>query len=334
MSLMSGAAEPAILSVVLPCYNEQESLGEAYAQLSNVLSGLHLPYELLFVDDGSKDNTLHLLGELHVKDPRVKVISLSRNFGHQVALSAGLEYANGQAVVFMDADLQDPPEVVAAMVQKWNEGWEVVYGTRVEREGESWFKQGMAKAFYRVINSISQIPIPVDTGDFRLMDRKVVDALLDLPERDRFLRGMVSWVGFSQTAVSFRRSPRAAGTTKYPFWKSLRLAMDGILSFSIVPLRIATMLGLTVSFASMIGVLAALLLRIFTQHWITGWTSLFLAILFLGGVQLVCLGIFGEYLGRIYGETKHRPLYVVREKLGFKSSLPASSRPSAVRQSE
>ena len=331
---MSGAPDPVILSVVLPCYNEQESIGDAHAQLTNVLGALHLPYELIFVDDGSKDNTAHLLGELHARDPRVKVICLSRNFGHQIALSAGLEHASGQAVVFMDADLQDPPELIGAMVQKWNEGWEVVYGTRSGREGEGWFKQATAKTFYRLINSISQIPIPLDTGDFRLMDRKVVDALLDLPERDRFLRGMVSWVGFLQTSVPFRRYPRAAGKTKYPVWKSMRLAMDGILSFSILPLRIATMLGLTVSFASMIGVLAALAVRLFTQRWITGWTSLFLAILFLGGVQLVCLGIFGEYLGRIYGETKHRPLYVVRERLGFKAALSISSRPSAMRQSE
>jgi len=331
---MNGAAEPTILSIVLPCYNEQESIAEAYKQLTTVLSGLHLPFEIIFVDDGSRDDTPRLLAELHAKDPRVKVICLSRNFGHQIALSAGLEHACGQAVVFMDADLQDPPEVVATMVQRWNEGWDVVYGTRIEREGEGWFKLSAAKLFYRVINSISQIPIPLDTGDFRLMDRKVVDALLTLPERDRFLRGMVSWVGFSQTAVTFRRAPRAGGATKYPFWKSLRLATDGILSFSIVPLRIATILGLTVSFASMMGVIIALVTRLFTRHWVTGWTSLFLAILFLGGVQLVCLGIFGEYLGRIYGETKHRPLYVVRERLGFQTTVPRASRPSAVGQSE
>ena len=331
---MNGAAEPTILSIVLPCYNEQESIAEAYKQLTTVLSGLHLPFEIIFVDDGSRDDTPRLLAELHAKDPRVKVICLSRNFGHQIALSAGLEHACGQAVVFMDSDLQDPPEVVATMVQRWNEGWDVVYGTRIEREGEGWFKLSAAKLFYRVINSISQIPIPLDTGDFRLMDRKVVDALLTLPERDRFLRGMVSWVGFSQTAVTFRRAPRAGGATKYPFWKSLRLATDGILSFSIVPLRIATILGLTVSFASMMGVIIALVTRLFTRHWVTGWTSLFLAILFLGGVQLVCLGIFGEYLGRIYGETKHRPLYVVRERLGFRTTVPRASRPSAVGQSE
>ena len=331
---MNGGAEPTILSVVLPCYNEQESIAEAYTQLTTVLSSLHLPFEMIFVDDGSRDDTPRLLAELHARDPRVKVICLSRNFGHQIALSAGLEHACGQAVVFMDSDLQDPPEVVATMVQRWNEGWDVVYGTRIEREGEGWFKLSAAKLFYRVINSISQIPIPLDTGDFRLMDRKVVDALLTLPERDRFLRGMVSWVGFSQTAVTFRRASRAAGATKYPFWKSLRLATDGILSFSIVPLRIATILGLTVSFASMMGVITALVMRLFTRHWVTGWTSLFLAILFLGGVQLVCLGIFGEYLGRIYGETKHRPLYVVRERLGFQAAAPRASRPSAVGQSD
>lgn len=322
--------EPCILSVVLPCYNEQESIAETYNQLTAKLGELHLPFELIFVDDGSHDATPQLLAELHAKDPRVKVLCLSRNFGHQVALSAGIEHASGQAVVLMDADLQDPPEVVATMVQKWNEGWEVVYGTRIEREGEGWFKLSAAKLFYRLINSISQIPIPLDTGDFRLMDRRVVDALLTMPERDRFLRGMVSWIGFSQTAVAFRRAPRVAGTTKYPFWKLARLAADGILSFSVIPLRMATMLGLTVSFASMIGVVTALILRLFTNYWITGWTSLFLAILFLGGVQLICLGIFGEYLGRIYGEAKHRPLYFVRERFGFRNSIPSAARPSVV----
>ena len=331
---MTEAGEPCILSVVLPCYNEEESIGETYTQLTEKLGALHLPFEMIFVDDGSRDSTPRLLADLHAKDARVKVVCLSRNFGHQVALSAGIEHAGGQAVVLMDADLQDPPEVVATMIQKWNEGWDVVYGTRSEREGESLFKLGAAKLFYRLINSISQIPIPLDTGDFRLMDRKVVDALLTLPERDRFLRGMVSWVGFSQTAVPFRRAPRVAGTTKYPFWKLARLAADGILSFSVIPLRLATMLGLTVSLFSMIGVITALVVRIFTQHWVTGWTSLFLAILFLGGVQLICLGIFGEYLGRIYGETKHRPLYVVRERFGFKTPAPASSRPSTVERAE
>jgi dolichol-phosphate mannosyltransferase len=224
------------------------------------------------------------------------------------------------------------------MIQKWNEGWDVVYGTRIEREGENWFKLSAAKLFYRLMNSISHIPIPLDTGDFRLMDRRVVDSLLAMPERDRFLRGMVSWVGFSQTAVEFRRAPRVAGTTKYPFWKLARLAADGILSFSVIPLRLATMLGLTVSVVSMIGVVTALVVRLFTSYWITGWTSLFLAILFLGGVQLICLGIFGEYLGRIYGETKHRPLFIVRERLGFKNSASpsyaSSPRPSIAKGSE
>jgi dolichol-phosphate mannosyltransferase len=323
-------AEPCILSVVLPCYNEQESIAETYNQLTAKLGDLHLPFELIFVDDGSRDSTPQLLGEMHAQDPRVKVVCLSRNFGHQVALSAGIEHASGQAVVLMDADLQDPPEVVATMIQKWNEGWEVVYGTRIEREGEGWFKLSAAKLFYRLINSISQIPIPLDTGDFRLMDRRVVDALLTMPERDRFLRGMVSWIGFSQTAVAFRRAPRVAGTTKYPFWKLARLAADGILSFSVIPLRMATLLGLTVSFVSMIGVVTAIILRLFTNYWITGWTSLFLAILFLGGVQLICLGIFGEYLGRIYGEAQHRPLYFVRERFGFRNTIPATPRPSAI----
>ena len=321
---MIGDSEP-ILSIVLPCYDEQESIEETYSELTRVLDSLHLPFEMIFVDDGSSDDTPRLLAEMHARDSRVKVICLSRNFGQQIALSAGLEHANGQAVVLMDADLQDPPEVVATMIQRWNEGWDVVYGMRAERDGESWFKRSAARMFYRLINSISQIPIPLDTGDFRLMDRKVVDALLTLPERDRFLRGMVSWVGFSQTAVSFRRAPRVAGTTKYPFWKMARLAADGMLSFSVAPLRIATMLGLTVSFVSMVGVVAAIAARLFTTHWVTGWTSLFLAVLFLGGVQLVCLGIFGEYLGRIYGETKHRPLYVVRERVGFRSSGPVPS---------
>ena len=267
--------------------------------------------------------TADILRQLHTADSRVKVLRLSRNFGHQFAITAGLEHASGDAIVLIDADLQDPPEVILQMLARWNEGcWDVVYGTRIDRQGESLWKLGTAKLFYRVINSLSDIPIPLDTGDFRLMDRKVVDALLSMPERDRFLRGMVSWLGFRQLALPYHRVARFAGTTKYPMRKMLRFAMDGILSFSVVPLRIATMIGLAASLMALIGSAVALGFRLWTHQWVAGWTSLLLAGLFMGGVQLVCLGVIGEYLGRTYWEMKRRPLYLVQEQLGFSPTTP------------
>ena len=307
----------ALLSVVVPCANEQEVLRDTNQRLLAVLEQLPLDCEIIYVDDGSTDSTPELLRELHIHDGRVRVVSLSRNFGQQIAITAGLQHASGDAVVVIDADLQDPPEVIVEFVRKWLEGYDVVYGVRTEREGEKAFKLWTAKAFYRFINRLSETSIPLDAGDFRLMDRQVADALLAMPERDRFLRGMVSWLGFSQIAVPYRRAPRLAGVTKFPLFKMLGFAMDGIVSFSIVPLRLATWLGLASSGLAVLGILYALLARFFLKGWVKGWTSIEIAVLFIGGVQLVCLGIVGEYIGRIYNESKHRPLYVVGERLGF-----------------
>jgi glycosyltransferase involved in cell wall biosynthesis len=331
----SHAAEAPVLSVVVPCANEEEVLHESHRRLTNVLTQIGVPYEILYVDDGSTDSTLGLLRELQSSDHRVRVISLSRNFGHQMAITAGLEHAVGEAVVEIDADLQDPPEVIAEFVDRWRAGFDVVFGLRTERQGETAFKLWTAKWFYRLLGQLSETRIAPDVGDFRLMDRRVVTALLAMPERDRFIRGMVSWLGFSQIAVPYRRVPRLAGETKYPFFRMVRLAADGIFSFSTTPLRIATWLGFAVSGLAVIGILITLYARLFEKNWVQGWASLAIAILFLGGVQLICMGIIGEYVGRIYGESKRRPLYLVRERLGFpESNLEHSRVPQVPVQSD
>ena len=307
-----------LLSVVVPCFNEEAVLRETHRRLTSVLESLQgLDYELVYVDDGSRDRTPLLLQQLQASDRRVRVVQFSRNFGHQIAVTAGVEHAAGDAVVLIDADLQDPPEVIEAMVARWREGYDVAYGVRTDRPGESAFKLATAKGFYRMINRLSETPIPLDTGDFRLMDRKVVDALQAMPERDRFVRGMVSWVGFRQVAVPYRRDPRLAGESKYPLLKMVRFALDGVTSFSVQPLRVATWLGFAVSALAVVGIVYALALRLFTNDYVTGWTAMMIAVLFLGGVQLLSLGVMGEYIGRIYGEAKRRPLYLVQERLGF-----------------
>jgi dolichol-phosphate mannosyltransferase len=325
------AVRAALLSIIVPCFNEEQVLRETNRHLLATAELSSMDFEILYVDDGSADGTADILRQLHAADARIKVLRLSRNFGHQFALTAGLERASGDAIVLIDADLQDPPEVILQMLVRWKEGcWDVVYGTRIDRQGESFWKLGTARLFYRLINSLSDIPIPLDTGDFRLMDRKVVDALLSMPERDRFLRGMVSWLGFRQLALPYHRVARFAGTTKYPMRKMLRFAMDGVLSFSVVPLRISTLIGLAASLMALLGSAVALGFRLWTHEWVVGWTSLLLAGLFMGGVQLVCLGVIGEYLGRTYWEMKRRPLYLVQEQLGFS---PIASRPPLDRSS-
>jgi len=319
-----------LLSVVVPCANEQEILLETHRRLTNALAEISIAYEIVYVDDGSVDSTPDLLREIQRSDQRVRVVRLTRNFGHQIAITAGLENAAGDAVVIIDSDLQDPPEVIAQLVAHWRSGYEVVYGLRTQREGESTFKIWTAKLFYRFLAGLSETEIPLDAGDFRLMDRKVVDALLAMPERDRFLRGMVSWVGFSQVAVPYRRAPRAAGGTKYSISRMIRFAADGIVSFSTTPLRIATWFGLFVSALALVGILLTVGARLFGHSWVPGWASILVAILFLGGVQLVCMGIIGEYIGRIYAESKHRPLFIVRERLGFQagnSEAPSEADP-------
>lgn len=309
-----------LVSVVIPCMNEEAVIRETCRRLISVLSTAEFAFELIFVDDGSKDRTSEILRELQMGDARIRVVRLSRNFGHQVAITAGLEHAAGDAAAVIDADLQDPPEVLIEFVTKWMQGYDVVYGVRTEREGETAFKLWTAKIFYRLIGKLSDTNIPLDTGDFRLMDRRVVDALLSMPERDRFVRGMVSWLGFSQIDVPYRRAARFAGETKYPLYKMLKFATDGIVSFSVVPLRIATWIGFLASALSILGILVVLLERYFkVPGLVRGWSSAVIAVLFIGGVQLVCLGIIGEYIGRIYGESKRRPLYIVRERMGFEA---------------
>ena len=311
-------APGALLSVVVPCFDEEAVIGETHRRLVATLEAVpDLDFELVYVDDGSLDATLNLLRELQRVDARVRVLALSRNFGHEIAITAGLKCAAGDAVVLIDADLQDPPEVIPEMLERWRRGADVAYGLRTDRDGETRFKRRTAGVFYRLLRRLADTSIPLDTGNFRLMDRAVVDAVLAMPERDRFVRGMVSWTGFRQEPVPYRRAARAAGETKYPFGKMLRLAIDGIVSFSLAPLRLATWLGFLASGLALAGIVYVLVLRLLTAVWVSGWASLLVAVLFLGGVQLLCLGILGAYLGRIYGEVKRRPLYLVKERLGF-----------------
>ena len=329
MRSYSASRRKPLISVVVPCYNEEAVLAATHRRLVDTLSRFGFEFETIYVDDGSSDRTPEILRVLQAASDSVRVLRLSRNFGHQIAVTAGLEHAGGDAVVLIDADLQDPPELLPDMVAEWLNGYDVVYGVRADRDGETPFKLWTAKLFYRLINLLSSTRIPLDTGDFRLMDRKVVDAILAMPERDRFLRGMISWVGFRQTGITYHRAPRAAGTSKYPFVKMVRFAADGVLSFSIIPLRLATWLGFATSLVALIGIVVALGFRLWTNRWVTGWASLFLGELFLGGVQLICVGIIGEYVGRIYGESKNRPLYFLQERLGFDRSRRLSKRAGA-----
>lgn len=316
-SLIGGGAS-VLLSVVVPCMNEAEGVAQTHQHIVRVLEQAPVNFEVVYVDDGSTDSTPEILRAVQRSDSRVRVIRLSRNFGHQVAITAGLEHSTGDAVVVIDGDLQDPPEVILEFIAKWSDGYDVVYGVRTERDGESSFKKWSAKAFYRFFSHMSDTRMPLDTGDFRLMDRRVVNAFLSMPERDRFVRGMVSWLGFSQVAVPYHRVSRLAGRTKFSLFKMLRFALDGIFSFSILPLRLATWTGFAASGIAVAGIVAILLERFFkVPGLVRGWSSAVIGELFIGGVQLVCLGIIGEYVGRIYGETKHRPLYVVRERMGF-----------------
>ncbi|HEX8161419.1 MAG TPA: glycosyltransferase [Pyrinomonadaceae bacterium] len=313
-----------LVSAVVPCYDEQEVLAETHAALCAALSAIEgADWEIVYVDDGSRDRTRDILRGVQGRDARVRVVSLSRNFGHQIAASAGIENAAGDCVVVIDADLQDPPEVIGEMVALWREGYQVVYGVRADREGETAFKKWTARVFYRLINRLSRVEMPLDAGDFRLMDRRVVEVLLSMPERDRYLRGMVSWIGFRQAAVLYRRAPRRAGSSKYPLAKMLRFAADGLLSFSVTPLRLAIWTGFAAIALAFVGILWAVLEWLFTNDLVRGWASIFTSVLFLGGVQLITLGIIGEYVGRIYAEVKRRPLYVVAERLGFENRRPA-----------
>jgi len=308
-----------MISIVVPVYNEEEVLPELYRRVSQVMDETGETWELILVDDGSLDRSAEVIQNLNQIDGRVKGISFSRNFGFQEAVTAGLKHATGDAVVLSDADLQDPPETIPEMIAKWREGNDVVYGIRAQRAGETWFKKITAMVFYRTIHRITSVDIPLDTGDFRLMDRRVVDSILRMPERNRFLRGMVPWVGYKQSGVVYERQARYAGESKF---KSVRqmlpFALDAITSFSYFPLQMATYLGFFIAAISLLAILIVVILRLFGQTQpLTGQATTLVAVLFLGGVQLISLGIIGEYLGRIYDEVKGRPLYLVDKKWGF-----------------
>lgn len=320
---------------MIPVYNERETLPELHARLAAVLDELDGESEVLFVDDCSVDGSRELLLELQKRDPRCKVIRLARNFGHQVAITAGLDFALGEAVVVMDADLQDPPEVVPELVARWREGYEVVYAVREHRQGEGWLKRTTAAWFYRLMRRLASVDMPVDVGDFRLVDRKALDAFRSMRERGRYVRGMFSWIGFRQTGISYRRPERFAGEPKYSFRRSLRLAVDGVVSFSNAPLRIALVWGFLFSFASFVVGIGAIVAKLAGAFVVPGWASIVVVVSFLGGIQLTLMGMMGLYIGRIYEEVKARPLYVVREAYGL-SEVPASSleadRPIAFRR--
>jgi polyisoprenyl-phosphate glycosyltransferase len=308
-------------SVVAPVYNEEGLIEEFCERAIAALEPLGEPFELVLVNDGCRDNSPAIMRAIHERDQRVKVVHFSKNFGHQLAITAGTDYAQGQAVVVIDSDLQDPPEVIPELIAKWREGYEVVYATRAERDGETWFKKQTAAIFYRVIVKITNVNIPVDTGDFRLMDRKVVDALRQMREHHRFMRGLSVWVGFKQTGVAYKRHARKAGETKYPLRKMLKFALDGITSFSYLPLQLATYMGFVVAALSLVFILIVIVMRLFgpggEDAAFFGQASTLASVLFIGAVQLISLGIIGEYVGRIYDEVKGRPLYIVAEALGF-----------------
>lgn len=304
-------------SFVIPVFNEQETLPELWARLTAVIDELDGPTEVLFVDDCSTDGTRELLLGLQHDDPRVRVIRFARNFGHQVAISAGLDFAVGEAVIVMDADLQDPPEVVPELVAKWREGFEVVYAVREHRYGESWLKRVTAGAYYRMLQKLSSVEIPVDVGDFRLVDRRALDTFRSMRERNRYVRGMFSWIGFKQTGVEYERAERFAGDPKYSYRKSLRLAMDGLVSFSNAPLRLALIWGFVFSVVSFVAGIAAIVAKLEGAFVVPGWASIVVAVTFLGGIQLMVLGMMGLYVARIYDEVKSRPLYVIREAHGL-----------------
>ena len=301
------------ISIIAPIYNEAGNIPELYSRIKEVLDSTGDPWEILMVDDGSTDGSTVLIREVHAQDPRVVPVIFARNFGHQIAVTAGLDYARGEAVVIIDADLQDPPELILEMIAKWREGYEVVYAVRTEREGETWFKEFTASLFYRLIYRITDVNIPLDTGDFRLLDRKVVNVMSQMRERHRFLRGMSVWVGFNQTGVEYKRAARHSGETKYPLKKMLKFATDAITSFSYFPLQLAMYIGFIAAGISIVAIPVVIVMRLAGSQAFFGQATTLIAVLFLGGVQLISLGILGEYVGRLYDEAKGRPLYIVRE---------------------
>ncbi len=310
------------LSIVIPFYNEALNIDHLFERLLSVLDQLQVQYEVICINDGSQDDTLKCLVEHYQRRPEIKVINLSRNFGKEVALTAGLDFSQGAAVVPIDADLQDPPELIGDLMAKWREGYDVVFATRRSRQGESWLKRWTADVFYRIIGRMSQVPIPRNTGDFRLLDRRVIDALKQMPERTRFMKGLFAWVGFKQAAVFYDRPQRYKGTTTWNYWRLWNFAVDGITSFSFLPLKVWSYLGLSLSIPSFCYALFLIVRTLIFGIDVPGYASLMVVVLFLGGIQLITLGIIGEYLGRVYEEVKRRPLYLVREAYGFKTTNP------------
>jgi dolichol-phosphate mannosyltransferase len=300
-------------TIIAPIFNELESIPELYSRVRDVMDQTGEPWELILVDDGSTDGSTEVIRKLADNDPRVRPVIFARNFGHQIAVTAGIDYSRGDAVVIIDADLQDPPEVILNLIEKWREGYEVVYAVREEREGESWFKKTTASLFYRLIFKITDVDIPLDTGDFRLIDKKVVAVMKQMREKHRFLRGMSAWVGFKQIGVKYKRKPRYAGETKYPLNKMIKLALNAITSFSYFPLQVATYIGFIAAGLSVLTIPIVVVLRLTTGTALLGQATTLIIVLFLGGVQLISLGIIGEYIGRIYDEAKGRPLYIVAE---------------------
>ncbi len=307
-------------SLIVPIYNEEETLSELYRRIRAVIDQMDGYVELILINDGSRDRSLQLIRDLHQLDQRICYLSFARNFGHQIAVTAGLNFARGQVIIILDADLQDPPELIPVLVEKWLQGYQVVYAQRTQRRKEGWFKRSTAYFFYRLLKQLADVDIPTDTGDFCLLDRQVVDILNTMPERNRYIRGLRSWVGFQQTAIRFERDSRFAGEVKYTFGKSLALAVNGLVSFSQVPLRLSTYVGLLAAVAAILMALLVLYWRLFVPHSpLTGFTIILISIFFLGAIQLVSIGILGEYVGRIYQEVKGRPLYTLAEVGGFSS---------------
>lgn len=316
-------------SVIVPMYNEEEVIEHTYTRLKQVMECTGENYEIIFVNDGSRDRTEEIVKSICRRDPNVRLIQFSRNFGHQVAISAGMDYATGQSVVIIDADLQDPPEIILEMIEKWREGYQVVYGKRLMRKGESAFKKVTAKLFYRVLGRLTQVDIPLDTGDFRLIDRQVCDVMKGLKEKNRFVRGLIGWAGFRQTSVEYVREERFAGVTKYPLRKMISFAADGITSFSYKPLKMASYIGVALSLSSFVYLFVVLIQKWMELGTVPGWASIVAINLFFNGIVLMLLGVMGEYIGRIYDESKDRPLYIVREALGYQSSREHRSIESA-----
>ena len=315
-----------VISVVAPVFNEAELLPAFCEEMRRVLEEMGEPWEIILVNDGSRDASLEIMRQQHARDPRVKTLSFSKNFGGQLAITAGLDHARGDAVVIIDADLQDPPVIVKELVARWREGYEVVYAQRSSRAGETFFKRLTAAVYYRLIRGIANVDIPLDTGEFRLLDRKAADALRGIREQHRYLRGLAAWIGFKTIAVPYERAARTAGETKYTLSKMLRLAVDGITNFSYLPLQLASYLGFGIAGLSLVAILATIFVRLFVAggHELAGQATTLVSVLFLGGIQLIFLGVIGEYLGRIYDEVKRRPLYIVSESLGFEPPAPTA----------